>query len=103
MIIKLLDSPLKTKRFRVLYKHGNEKERYFDFSLKGAYTYLDGADEKVRDAYRKRHLANPTEGKLIRGLVPSPATFSYYLTWGDTRDIQTNIRTFNKLCMERLS
>jgi hypothetical protein len=103
MIINISPSPLKTKRFRVLYKHGDEKEKHFDFGLKGGYTYLDGADDKARDAYRKRHLASPNEGKLIRGLVPSPATFSYYLTWGDSRNIQTNIRTFNKLCMERLS
>jgi len=96
MIVSISPSPLKSKRFRVLFKYHDGKQKHFNFGLKDAFTYLDGADEKTRENYRKRHLASPNEGKLIRGLVPSPALFAYYLIWGDSRNIQTNIATLNR-------
>lgn len=88
-----MKSPVKTKRFRVVMDDG----RKFDFGYEGAYTYLDGADDKVREAYRKRHYANATEKKLIDQLIPSASLFSYKLIWGDSRDINENIKTLNAL------
>jgi hypothetical protein len=90
-IIKLEDSPLKNKRFRV---HLDNGERY-DFGLKGAKTYLDGVDDKTRENYLKRHLTNPLEKQLITNFTPSPALFSAYLIWGKSRNINENIKYLN--------
>lgn len=93
MILRITKSPVKTKRFRVIMDNGKK----IDFGYEGAYTWLDGADEKVRDAYRKRHYANETEKKLIDGLISSASLMSYYLIWGESRDIKENIKTLNEM------
>jgi len=90
-IIKLEESPIKTKRFRVYLDNGE----HYDFGLKGATTYLDGADKKTRMNYLERHLANPLEKELITNMKPSPALFSAYLIWGKSRDIRENIKYLN--------
>ena len=92
-IIKLVKSPRKNKRYRI-YLENNE---YFDFGLDGAKTgaYIDHANKKKRDNYRKRHYAQ--EKKLIDSLTPSPALYSYYLLWGDSTDINKNIEKLNRM------
>lgn len=92
MIIELTPSPLKNKRFRVTMDDG----KTYDFGLKGGDTYIDHQDKKKRLNYWARHCANDTERRLIDNLVPSPALFSAYLLWGDTPDIQKNIRSLNR-------
>lgn len=92
MIVKLEKSPKTTKRYRVEMNNGN----IYDFGLKYSLTYLDGADEETRINYRKRHYANEKERYLIDNLIPSPSLFSYYLIWGDTRNISENARRLNR-------
>jgi hypothetical protein len=93
MIVSVTKSPVKNKRFRVLLKNG----RHYDFGLLGGSTYIDHHDKKLRDAYWKRHYANPTEKKLIDGFIDSPALFSAYLLWGDSTNLDKNIRDLNHL------
>ena len=78
-IIKLEDSQLKSKRFRV-YLDNNKS---YDFGLKSGETYTNH-----KDIY---------EQPYIQILIPSPALFSYYLLWGDSSNINQNIKTLNKL------
>jgi hypothetical protein len=88
-----MKSPVKTKRFRAIMDNGKK----FDFGYEGAFTYLDGADDKVRAAYRKRHYANKTEKELIDNLVPSASLLSYYVIWGETRDAKKNVELLNEM------
>jgi hypothetical protein len=97
MILSVGKSPLKTKRFRAIWVDKDGKERHTDFGAPNAFTYLDGADETVRQNYVKRHMGNPGERAKIVQLIPSPALFSMYLTWGTSRDINKNIRYLNSL------
>jgi hypothetical protein len=69
----------------------------FHFGQEGAFTYIDGAPEYVKDAYWARHMGNPREKYLINNLIMSPALLSAYLLWGDSRDLATNIRHLNRL------
>ena len=108
MIVSIQESPLKNKRFRVTMDDGKS----YDFGLKRrsptgcrrhsrgsaqyGETYIDHQDKKKRLNYWARHCANDTERRLIDNLVPSPALFSAYLLWGDTPDIQKNIRSLNR-------
>lgn len=91
-IIKLESSPSKLKRYRVTLQDGS----HFDFGLRGGHTFIDGENEAVRSAYRKRHLGNQIENKLITNYIPSPALFSYFLLWGDSQSLERNIQILNK-------
>lgn len=99
MIVSLDKSPIKFKRFRVKMDDGKE----YDFGLVGGTTFIDTKDEKLKVNYLKRHLANPTERKLITNLVPSPALFSAMLLWGRYSDIYKNIDYLNGLWKKKKS
>jgi hypothetical protein len=93
MIIQIEESPLKYKRYRVFLDNG----KHYDFGYKYGTTYIDGASELTRTNYRKRHLANKTEKERIENLIDSSALFSYYLLWGESRDLIKNIYSLNEL------
>lgn len=94
MIIQSLSkSPILFKRWRVTMTDGT----HFDFSSDKSETYIDHKDKKLRDAYRARHLSNKSEYELINNIIPSPALFSYYISWGDSTSIIDNIKSLNKL------
>lgn len=90
--MQFLESDNPKKRFVAILENG--KKIYF--GQPNAHTYIDGADEKVRANYRKRHLANKTEKKRIDNLIPSAALFSYYLNWGESRNMQKNIKSLTQ-------
>ena len=92
-IIKLEDSQLKSKRFRIYL----DNNKHYDFGLKTGETYIDHKDKIKRDNYRRRHYNSIKEQPYIQNLIPSPALFSYYLLWGDSSNINQNIKTLNKL------
>jgi len=92
MIVKIESSPRQHKRFRITMDNG----KVFDFGLKGGSTYIDHHDKAKREAYRKRHLGNATEKKLITNLIPSASLFAYRILWGDSINIQKNIDDLNK-------
>jgi hypothetical protein len=92
-IISIEDSNRKNKRYKVTLDDG----QVFHFGLLGASTYLEHHNKQKREAYRKRHLGNETEKHLIEHLIPSPSLYSYYLLWGDSTDLMTNINILNRL------
>lgn len=94
-ILDLTNSPKEGKRFRITYSD-NMKVKHTDFGLDGGETYLDHEDKKKRDAYRARHLGNKTERHRIENFIPSPATFSYYLLWGDSTNLFDNLIQLQK-------
>ena len=93
MIVDIQRSPYKFKRYRVFMDDG----KYYDFGLKGANTYLDHHNKKIRYNYWKRHYANPIEKQLIDNLVPSPSLFSAFLLWGSHTSLEKNIQELNDL------
>ena len=93
-IIKLEDSKLKSKRFRVYL----DNNKHYDFGLKDKHeTYIDHKDKVRRNNYRLRHYNSIKEQPYIINLIPSPALFSYYLLWGESVSIHQNIKTLNKI------
>ena len=101
MILNIQPSTLKHKRYMATFRKPDGTEKIYHFGYKNGhsygFTYIDGATEAQRDAYRARHLGNATENALIKNLSPSPATFSYYILWGDSRDISRNVTKLNNL------
>lgn len=92
MIVKIENSPLKTKRYRITMDNG----KIYDFGLKDGETYIDHKDKIKKLNYQKRHMANGKEKYLIANLIPSPALMSYYLLWTGT-NLNDNINHLNKL------
>lgn len=92
-VTKIEKSPIANKRFRVYMDNGKN----YDFGLDTGSTYIDHHDLQKRDAYRKRHLANPTEKRLNDNLVPSPSLFSMALLWGKYPELNKNITYLNSL------
>ena len=66
------------------------KEYDVKFGVKGSFSFVDGASISVRDAYRRRHAKD-------NGRAPdTPAMLSYWITWGDSQDIDKNIREYKR-------
>ena len=77
------------KRF---YAQIGDKRIYF--GQPGGYTYIDGASDAVRAAYRKRHFANKKERRYLENGIMSPAVLSWHILWGESQDIHKNIYSF---------
>jgi len=93
-ILNITDSPLKTKRFRILL----DNNKHYDFGVKDKHeTYIDHRDKERRQRYQIRHYNSKREQHFIKNLTPSPALFSYYILWGSSVSIKTNIKELNKL------
>ena len=93
-ILNIIDSPLKTKRFRIYLDNG----KHYDFGVKDKHeTYIDHKDKGRRERYQIRHSNSKREQHFISQLIPSPALFSYYILWGESTSIKKNIQTLNKL------
>jgi len=97
MIINIIPSPKKNKRFRVYMDNG----KHYDFGLDTGSTYIDHHDKQKRLAYIARHLGNLSEKRLIDSLTPSPALFSLGLLWGKYTNIEDNIKYLNNLFKEK--
>jgi hypothetical protein len=89
--MQVYDSDKPNKRFMAVYK---DKKYYFGSPT--GFTFTDGASEKVRENYIKRHMANPVEKHRIDNFIMSPALLSMYVLW-NTKDIRKNIKILNKL------
>ena len=97
MIVELIKSPIKGKRFRAYIKRKNGQLEFHDFGYEGGKTFIDGRTELERSNYLARHLGNKTEEQLIKNLVPSPSLLSAFLLWGRSKDLGTNVKYLNSL------
>jgi hypothetical protein len=85
-MIQLLFSERPDKRFVAIYE-----DKVYYFGSPTGTTFIDGATEKQKDNYKKRHYANAVEKHRIDNLIMSPALLSWYLLW-NTRDLAENVR-----------
>lgn len=103
MIVKLELSPLKNKRLRATMNNGE----HYDFGFKnpktGEYgdTFIDNHSTTQRELYRNRHLGSRIEKMLITNLVPSPATFSFFILWGPHTTLKKNVEYLNDLWKQK--
>ena len=95
MIDDIIDSPLKSKRFRAIIIQNGKKS--MDFGSKYAKTYIDGATDIQRENYIKRHSMNPLEKDIINNFSQiTPSLLSRHILWGDYRSIIKNVDELNK-------
>jgi hypothetical protein len=94
-IIDVKPSTRDSKRYQATLNIDG-KDKVIHFGQKGGSTFIDHKDVQKRDNYRARHLASKREGQYIRDLSPSPATLSFWLLWGDSDSLVSNIRALQK-------
>ena len=94
-LIKIIKSDKPLKKWTAIFKLDNGKEKKVNFGYnnkkdpKNDYT-LHG-DIQRRDKYRKRHQKDlKTNDPLRAGFL------SYYILWGDSKNIKTNISDYRK-------
>jgi hypothetical protein len=85
IIMIVTKSTKKDKRFKTTING-----RTFHFGSKGANTYIDGATEETKQNYLKRHRVNEDWTKINNG------SLSRFILWGDSRDINKNIKNYEK-------
>ena len=83
--VSLHQSPRKDKKYVIRFQ---EPTMAIHFGSKGSKTYLDHHDTLKRENYLKRHSVNEDWTKVNAG------SLSAYLLWGDSTNIDTNLRVF---------
>ena len=91
-LVSLTKSPRQGKRYRAVFSDGKK----IDFGSDVATTFVDGATEKTRQNYLKRHTANTREAFLIKNKVVSPALLAADLLWGKSRSLANNVAELNR-------
>lgn len=87
-LVKFGRSPIKGKRFMAVFENPKKTTH---FGQTGAYTYIDGASDGARDAFRARHKESlKTKDPLRSGFL------SYYVIWGKSRSAEKNLKRYLK-------
>jgi hypothetical protein len=81
-----------THRFMALFQ-----ERVYWFGNPNEPCFLDGVHVSVRDRYIESCLLNQTKTNRIKELIPSTDLFEYYILWGNSRNVDHNIRHIREL------
>lgn len=86
ILVAFHSSPRAGKRYRMVLANPRQ---VIDFGQEGGYTHIDGASEKVRDAYLSRHRKRENWDAL------NPGSASRWILW-NTPDIETNLKAYIK-------
>jgi len=89
-LLEIRESRHPVKKYTAIFKLDNGKEKRVRFGDKNYTDYLLGASRDQRKLYRMRH-----EGDNLKDAM-SPGSLSFSITWGASRDIEKNIKSFKK-------
>lgn len=101
MLIKVIPSNKPAKKYEAVFSNGKSVH----FGLKGSNTYLDNGDKRprtlneslsatnkiTRENYLNRHKKNENWNDPY-----TAGALSAFITWGNTTNLQSNIKEFNK-------
>ena len=76
------------KKYKAVFTKPDGKTKTVHFGAKGYQDYTQHHDKHRRDLYRQRH------EKDLKGDPMRAGYLSYYILWGNSTNIQTNIRSF---------
>ena len=85
-LINITKSKAKGKKYTATFK----PDKKIHFGATGYDDYTIGATKQQRDNYRARHDKDPINNPK------TPASLSYYVLWGDSKNINTNIKEYKK-------
>ena len=91
-LVKVEPTPPGSKqKLTATFKTDEGKIKTVSFGVKNSFSYIDGASDEVRNAYLARHRMDINN--------PDPTTkgnLSYYITWGDSRDLAKNVASYRR-------
>jgi hypothetical protein len=84
----IVESPHKNKKFRAIFHNG----KIVDFGSYGSQTYINGTrTETEKQNYIKRHQKREDHNNPY-----TAGALSRWILWGDSKDIDENIKQFKK-------
>jgi hypothetical protein len=87
--VKHSDKP--EKKWMATFETDTGRKKVTHFGAKGMDDYTIKGDDEQRARYRKRHQ------KDLLTMDPTRAgMLSYYLLWGDSKSLQSNLATYRK-------
>tara|TARA_R100000773_G_C4111595_1_gene51469 strand:+ start:113 stop:406 length:294 start_codon:yes stop_codon:yes gene_type:complete len=90
-LIKIIKSEKPSKKWTAIFKLENGKEKKVHFGSAGMNDYTLTGDKDARERYRKRHKKDLKTNDPMRA-----GYLSYYILWGDSKDIKKNIADYRK-------
>lgn len=85
-LVEIRPSPRGEKKWVARFSDKTETH----FGQAGSADYTIGASTKQRTAYRSRHAGDRLSDPK------SPGALSYYILWGDSTDMDTNVKSYRK-------
>ena len=82
----------KNKKFKAIFYDGDKKVKTSQFGDIRYEDYTQHKDKKRRTKYRNRH-----KGNLAKTDYMSPAHLSFYLLWGNSTSLDSNIKKYKKM------
>ena len=91
MKLTIRQSNSKSKKLDAIFTDADGKTKTVSFGATGYTDYTLSKDPERRARYLNRHRANENWNDYM-----SPGALSRYILWGDSTDLQTNIRAFKR-------
>ena len=88
--LKILKSANPKKKYKAIFTKPDGKTKTIHFGASGYDDYTTHNDKDRRDRYMKRHKKDLIGDSMRAGYL------SYYILWGNSTSLQTNIRAFKK-------
>ena len=86
--LQISESDNPKKKYKATFTKPDGKTKTIQFGASGYQDYLQSHDKNQRDRYRKRH------EKDLKGDPMRAGYLSYYILWGNSVNMQSNIRSF---------
>jgi hypothetical protein len=91
-LIDVVKTPNDSKyKLTATFKDDEGKIRKVNFGVKNSFSYIDGADDKIRNAYLARHAKD-----IINPDPTTKGNLSYYITWGPSKSLNQNVKLYKQ-------
>ena len=91
MRVVIKPSTVKNKKYTAIFYDGDKKVKTSQFDDSRYTDYIQSKDKKRRDRYRTRHKKDLETGDYMK-----PGFLSYYILWGDSTSLKSNISKYKK-------
>ena len=86
--LQILKSDNPKKKYKAIFTKDDGKTKTVHFGASGYQDYTEHHDKERRRLYRQRH------DKDLKGDPTRAGYLSYYILWGNSTNLQTNIKAF---------
>lgn len=91
-LISVTPSDKPDKKLMAVFQQDNGRKKTTHFGASGMDDYTKTHDKDQRERYRTRHAKDLQTGDPTRA-----GHLSYYILWGDSTSLQTNISKYKKM------